>query len=199
MPSVPVIQLIGPGGAGKSTAGAALAARLGWPLVDLDREFERRQGDIDAFIAAHGYAAYARANVETYLALARDRPACVLVLSSGFMVYPASVHLAYPAAREAIAGDRATFVLVPSLERDVCIAETVRRQLGRPFSRRDAARERTVIDERFGRYMALPATKVETMRPAAEVAAAILAALSAAAPDAHPTGSGPEFSSKVAV
>jgi len=186
-----MIQLIGPGGAGKSTVGAALAARLGCPLVDLDREFERRHTDIDAFIAAHGYAAYARENVETYSAVASDCPACVLVLSSGFMVYPASVHPAYPAAREAIARDRATLVLVPSLKRDVCIAETVRRQLGRPFCRRDAARERAVIEERFGRYVELPATKVETMRPAAEVAAAILAALSAAAPEAIPAASTP--------
>jgi shikimate kinase len=178
-----MIQLVGPGGAGKSTVGAALAARLGWPLVDLDREFERRHTDIDAFIAAHGYAAYARENVETYLAAARDLQACVLVLSSGFMVYPESVHPAYAAAREAIARDRATFVLVPSLERDVCIAETVRRQLGRPLSRRDAARERAVIEERFGRYVELPAMKVETMRPPGEVAAAILAALSAGAAD----------------
>jgi shikimate kinase len=181
-----MIQLVGPGGAGKSTVGAVLAARLGCSLVDLDREFERRHADIDAFIAAHGYAAYARENVETYLAVAPERPDCVLVLSSGFMVYPESVHPAYPAAREAIARDRATFVLLPSLQRDACIAETVRRQLGRPFSRRDEARERAVIEERFGRYVELPATKVETMRPAAEVAAQILAALSVAAPEALP-------------
>jgi hypothetical protein len=41
-----------------------------------------------------------------------------------------------------------------------------------------------VIRERFDRYMDLPAMKVETMRPAQEVAAAIHARLAADAPDA---------------
>lgn len=99
-----MIQLTGPGGAGKSTVGAALAARLACPFLDLDREFERRNGDIDVFIAEHGYTAYARANVEAYIAIALDRPTCVLALSSGFLVYPASVHPAYPALRDAIGG-----------------------------------------------------------------------------------------------
>jgi len=177
-----MIQLIGPGGAGKSTVGALLAARLACPFLDLDREFERRHADIDAFIAAHGYAAYARANVEAYRDLTRaPRGAGVLALSSGFMVYPASVHPAYATLREAVARDRATVVLLPSLDRGACVAETVRRQLARPISRRDAAREQAVIEERFGRYAGLPARKVETMRPAAEVVAAILDVLGATA------------------
>jgi hypothetical protein len=40
-----------------------------------------------------------------------------------------------------------------------------------------------VIEERFDLYVPLPATKVETMRPAAEVAAAILGLLAAAEPE----------------
>jgi shikimate kinase len=172
-----MIRLVGPGGAGKSTVGAALAARLAWPFLDLDREFERRHGDIDGFIAGRGYEAYARENVEAYLGLVRGCTDAVLALSSGFMVYPASVHPAHAAATEAIVRDRATFVLLPSLEREVCVAEIVRRQLGRAFSRRGAAREEAVIRERFGRYLALPAPKVETMRPAHAVAETILAML----------------------
>ncbi|HEX8271073.1 MAG TPA: shikimate kinase [Longimicrobiaceae bacterium] len=172
-----MIRLVGPGGAGKSTVGPVLAARLARPFLDLDREFERRHGDIDQFIAGRGYAAYARENVQVYLGLARDCPDAVLALSSGFMVYPASVHPAYAAAAEAVAGDRATFVLLPSLEREACVAETVRRQLGRALTRRDAAREEPVIRERFDRYLALPAPKVETMRPPRAVAETILALL----------------------
>jgi shikimate kinase len=178
-----MIRLIGPGGAGKSTVGACLAAQLQWPFLDLDRVFERRCTDIDAFIAAHGYAAYARANVETYLAIPLDRPGSVLALSSGFMVYPAAAHPRYPAVREAIVCDPATFVLLPSLDRNACVTETVRRQVARSVSRRDAVRERAVIEERFDLYVPLPATKVETMRPAAEVAAAILGLLAAAEPE----------------
>ncbi len=38
-----MIQLIGPGGAGKSTIGAALADRLGVPFVDLDAAIARKR------------------------------------------------------------------------------------------------------------------------------------------------------------
>ena len=133
-----MIQLIGPGGAGKSTVGALLAVGLACPFLDLDREFERRLGDIDDFIDVHGYVAYARANVETYRDLTRGRPYGVLALSSGFMVYPASVEPAYPTMRAAIASDRATLVLLPSLDRGACVAEIVRRQLARPLGRHAA-------------------------------------------------------------
>jgi shikimate kinase len=167
------IQLIGPGGAGKSTVGAALATRLGCPFHDLDREFERRRADIDAFIDAQGYEAYARENVSVYLELVPHLAGSVLALSSGFMVYPVSVHPTYITVTEAIARSRTTIVLLPSLDRESCVAETVRRQLGRPFGRRDALREEAVIRERFDRYVELPPMKVETMRPARELAAAL--------------------------
>ncbi|HZF66839.1 MAG TPA: shikimate kinase [Gemmatirosa sp.] len=185
-PSLSVIQLIGPGGAGKSTVGALLARRLGWPSRDLDREFERRHADIDAFIHVHGYAAYARENVATYLELIPHLRSAVLALSSGFMTYPATVHPAYDGVRAAIVRSRTTLVLLPSLDRETCVAETVRRQLGRPICRRDAAAEEAVIRERFGRYLALPAPKVETMRPPDEVVAAIHARLAADAPELVP-------------
>lgn len=171
------IQLIGPGGAGKSTAGAVLASRLGRPFLDLDREFERRHGDIDACIRTCGYATYARENVAAYLKLVSRPGACVLALSSGFMVYPPSVHPAYREVVAAVARSHGTVVLLPSLDRETCVAETVRRQLARPLCRRDAAREEEVIRERFERYVKLPAPKVETMRPPDEVATAILACL----------------------
>lgn len=182
-PGSSTVQLVGPGGAGKSTVGTALALRLGWPFHDIDREFERRHGDIDIFIHVHGYLAYARANVETYLEVAPRLHGVVLALSSGFMVYPAAVHPAYGELTAAIARCPTTFVLLPSLNVETCVAETVRRQLGRALCRRDAAGEERVIRERFGRYVALPAAKMETTRPPNEVAAAIHAHLATAAPE----------------
>jgi hypothetical protein len=101
----------------------------------------------------------------------------VIALSSGFMVYPASVHPAYGTITESIGRARGTFVLLPSLNREMCVVETVRRQLGRPFTRRGAAREEAVIRERFDRYLALPVPKVETMRAPHCVAETILAML----------------------
>lgn len=183
-PSISLIQLVGPGGAGKSTVGAALAARLGCRFCDLDREFERRRADVDAYIGAHGYEAYARENVAVYLELAPHASDAVLALSSGFMVYPPAVHPGYAALRDAIARGPATVVLLPSLDRETCVAEIVRRQFGRPFGRRDPTREEAVIRERFDRYASLPAMKVETTCPAHQVAEAIHARLAAEAPGA---------------
>jgi len=44
-----VIHVIGPGGAGKSTAGPLVAARLGVAFYDLDARFAAVAGDIDAY------------------------------------------------------------------------------------------------------------------------------------------------------
>jgi hypothetical protein len=81
--------LIGPGGVGKSTLGKALAARLGWELIDLDLVFCDRLAIIGDFIATHGYRAYRAAN----LALAETLVAgigtpTIFVTASGFLVAP---------------------------------------------------------------------------------------------------------------
>lgn len=172
-----MIWLIGPGGAGKSTAGPLLAQRLSLPFRDLDVEFAARCGDIDAFIAAHGYQAYARANVQGYEVVVRDGFRGVLALSSGFMTYPPEVHSGYSGMRREIARSRTTFVLLPSLDLEACVAETVRRQVARPLTRRLPSREERVIRERFAIHISLPAQKVETMRPPPDVAAEIAARL----------------------
>jgi shikimate kinase len=173
------IQLIGPGGAGKSTIGARLAKRLGLAFLDLDRHLAGRVGDIGECINRNGYDAYARANVEAYCSLrvAGSRPR-VHALSSGFMTYASDVHPDYGAIRREIEAHPSTFVLLPSLDREVCVAETVRRQLSRPFAR-TAAREELVIRQRFEIYSALPIRKIETMRPLDEVVHELASALSA--------------------
>ncbi len=91
-----VIRLVGPGGAGKTTVGQALAARLGMAFVDLDEQFALRTGDISAFLLAHGHDAYAARNVQTYLeTLTSLQAKTVMALSSGFMTYPDDSHPAY--------------------------------------------------------------------------------------------------------
>ena len=131
-----MILLIGPGGAGKTTIGTALAERLGTRLVDLDAVFRSRHGDISAYIDDAGYAAYAKQNVDLFanLVVGRDRPD-IVALSSGFMTYAPDVDPSYPFWREWVAASPLTFVLLPSLQLEVCIREIVRRQLGRPFAR----------------------------------------------------------------
>jgi len=159
------ITLIGPGGAGKSTVGGLIAARLGIAFIDLDHCFANRAGDISEYINRFGYDAYARENVETArLLLHEGTDRRVIALSSGFMTYPHNIHREYARLRREINRSPTTFVLVASLNRDRCVAETVRRQLGRPFVR-SAAKEQAVIRERFPVYVGLPVQKVETMRP----------------------------------
>ena len=88
----------------------------------------------------------------------------VAVLSSGFMTYPRGVHPQYVHLRRYIEESPTTLVLLPSLDYDVCVAETVRRQLARPFSG-SREKEEAVIRERFALYVSLRARKIETMRP----------------------------------
>ena len=83
-----MVRLIGHGGAGKSAAGALLAARMGASFLDLDRYFSERIGDISQFIERNGYDKYARQNIENYCALlGQGEQPDVLALSSGFMTY----------------------------------------------------------------------------------------------------------------
>jgi shikimate kinase len=175
-----MIRLIGPGGAGKTTVGAMLADRLGFAFVDLDREFAASAGDISRYIDSRGYGAYARQNVELYLTIVSlAEPDNVLALSSGFMTYPSGVHAGYEECRKDIASSPSTFVLLPSLDVEACVTETVRRQLLRPFAC-SADGEADVIRTRFPIYANLPARKVVTMRSVDEVLDDIVAAISRA-------------------
>lgn len=171
------VRLIGPGGAGKTTVGAVLAAHLEVPFVDLDRRLVRRVGDISKYIDRYGYHAYARENVETYyLLVAAETSPRVLALSSGFMTYATDVHPEYQRLRREIDQHPNTFVLLPSLDRDACIAEIVRRQIARPFGRSSASEE-AVIRARFEIYVTMPMRKIETARSVAAAAGEIVSLL----------------------
>jgi shikimate kinase len=171
------ISLVGPGGAGKSTIGALLAERLGLSFLDLDRHLATRIGDIGAYIDRHGYDAYARENVETYCSLRREGICTgVVALSSGFMTYPRSIHREYSRVRRDLERHPGTFVLLPSFDLEICVAETVRRQIARPFGR-TPAKEEAVVRRRFKIYMAVMARKIDSMRPRDEVVDEIASAL----------------------
>jgi shikimate kinase len=171
------IRLVGPGGAGKSTIGAPLAERLGVTFLDLDRHLAGWVGDISEYIDQHGYDVYARENVERYCSLlCREIQPGVVALSSGFMTYARDIHPEYSRVRRELEQHVNTFVLLPSLDGDVCVAETVRRQIARPFGR-SSAKEEAVIRARFEIYMAMPVRKIETMRPVAAVIDEIVAVL----------------------
>jgi shikimate kinase len=158
----PLIHIVGPGGAGKTTLGSRLAARLNFAFLDLDQHFVARVGDVSDVIAAQGYEGYARGNVETYVdARTALVSPTVMAMSSGFMVYNTELHPAYPEIRREIDASPLTVVLLPSFDEGACVAETVRRQRQRPFAR-SAEREEDVIRERFGAYRRLSAAQFET-------------------------------------
>jgi len=170
-----VIHLIGPGGAGKSTVAPHVAALLGRPALDLDRAFEAAHGNIDRFIEANGYSAYAAANVQTYVGV-RPESFGVVAVSSGFMDYPAAVHPAIARLQRTIAEAPTTVLLLPSLDGEACVLEIVRRQATRPLARRRSpAREEAVIRERFVQYRLLPCPVVTTMQSPEAVAREVVA------------------------
>ena len=169
-----MIHLVGPGGAGKSTAGSKLASRLNLPFIDLDIEFKKHAGDISHYINHRGYHAYAFENVRLCLSILATPKDGVTALSSGFMTYPESVHPAYPALRSDLCKSLTTFVLLPSLGLEACVDEIVRRQVARAIGR-TAEREEAVIRERYAIYMEIAATKIETMRPVSEIVEEIIA------------------------
>lgn len=116
-----MIRLIGPGGAGKSSTGPLLAARLGVRFVDLDERFGAAAGDISKYIESRGYDAYAATNVQVYADLVRGAASqeWVLALSSGFMTCREDVHPAYVHLRRDSESDDIRASPLPG-SRDLC-------------------------------------------------------------------------------
>lgn len=82
------IVLVGMMCSGKSAVGAALAERLGWAHVDLDREIERVAGrPIREIFAADGEAAFRRMEAEATARIAR-RAHVVLSPGGGWITNP---------------------------------------------------------------------------------------------------------------
>lgn len=170
----PVAHLIGPGGAGKTTAGPLLAGRLGWCFMDLDRAFIAREGDVATYMAVHGYEGYAQRNVDIYLEAMRMCTAPpVFALSSGFMTYPATTGPRYLALRQAIERSALTALLLPSFDLEACVEAIVQRQLARPYLQGNRASEEARIRDRFPLFMALRCTRFDSSGTPEQLAAHI--------------------------
>jgi shikimate kinase len=167
--------LIGPGGVGKSTLGAAIAPRLNRPLVDLDLEFCDRIGTIGPYIAAEGYPAYRQANLDLALQLvgALSEPS-IFVTASGFLAAePQSDD--YRAASALIATGYA-ITLLPTLDLARATDIVVERQMRRGFTF-DRAGETEKFRHRFYLYRDKGDMLVLSTQPASQVATAVVAAL----------------------
>lgn len=82
------ICLIGPRGAGKTTCGRRLAARLSWPRVDTDETVEHAAGmSVSEFFVRHGEQAFRDAEQAAFEALHGRRP-CVITTGGGIILRP---------------------------------------------------------------------------------------------------------------
>jgi len=166
------LMLLGPGGVGKSTLGRALAAALGWPLIDLDLEFCERIEVIGPFIAAHGYERYRAENLALAEHLVSEAaPSTIFVTSSGFLV-------AEPGTEDRRRADRLVaggygITLLPSLQVDLATSVVVERQLmrGFGFERRSEGRK---FRERFAIYRETGDMLIASMVSPARIAAAVI-------------------------
>ncbi|WP_346779574.1 shikimate kinase [Burkholderia sp. Ac-20345] len=169
-----LVHLIGPGGAGKTTVGALVAARLNWRFVDVDQCFLSVHGNIADFIRDRGYAEYASHNVRLYEQLKPDMSApAICAVSSGFMLYPDETAPAYPALRRGIEEDGFTALLLPSFDLERCAKLVVGRQLSRPYLDANEADETRKIRGRFPAFMRLTCKRFESDGPPEHVAADI--------------------------
>ncbi|MAV26944.1 MAG: hypothetical protein CMQ05_12655 [Gammaproteobacteria bacterium] len=72
----------------------------------------------------------------------------MIATSSGFMTYARSLHPQIAGVQEKIANDPGTVLLLPWFDKELCIRETVRRQLDRSYTSRDPAQHRDIIGQR---------------------------------------------------
>lgn len=93
------LLLVGLPGAGKSTVGPLLAARLGVPFVDLDEAIEHEAGkSVAEIFALDGEATFRRLEREATERLV-DAPTCVVSPGGGWITQPGAVALLRPPAR----------------------------------------------------------------------------------------------------
>jgi len=146
----PLLFLIGPGGAGKSSLARLLAPMLARRLVDLDDEFRAANGPIDHYMRGAGYEAYKRANSELAQRLAGHSPSSVLFVTSSGFLSPDNPPDILSSNRSLIRTGY-SISLLPAADLDAASKIIVARQLSRGFLH-DAEKERRTIAARFDLY-----------------------------------------------
>jgi XRE family transcriptional regulator, aerobic/anaerobic benzoate catabolism transcriptional regulator len=88
------VALVGLRGAGKSTLGSALAAELGVPFVELDREIEREAGiSLSEVFLLYGQTGYRRIERRSLERMIETHPEMVLTVGGGLVSEPDTYNL----------------------------------------------------------------------------------------------------------
>jgi shikimate kinase len=166
-PGATRIVLIGFTGAGKSTVGALLAARLGWTHFDVDEAIERRVGPIPDFVAAHGVPVF-RATERAVIRESMPRRDAVVSAGAGSVLPQAT-------RRVLCHGARVFYLDVPATDLAARLAALPPERLHRPdLLQGDAAANiGAELEGRRALYQRLGA-RVDGTPPAAVVAEAVL-------------------------
>ncbi|QDC11221.1 helix-turn-helix domain-containing protein [Oceanicola sp. D3] len=83
------ICLIGLRGAGKSTLGAALGARLGLPFIELNREIEEQSGmPVNEVMALYGQEGYRKLEAQAVSRITATHEALILAVAGGIVAEP---------------------------------------------------------------------------------------------------------------
>ncbi len=83
------ICLIGLRGAGKSTLGAALSARLGLPFIELNREIEEQSGmPVNEVMALYGQEGYRKLEAQAVSRITATHEALILAVAGGIVAEP---------------------------------------------------------------------------------------------------------------
>ncbi len=172
-----LVFIVGPGSAGKSSAGVHLANEMGYGFIDIDFVFCRRIGLIPQYSREHGYSEYARANSALFEELVLEHPRrMVMPMSSGFLVHEGCPDLV-ERHRRRLMELGIPIVLLPDTDVEISTNLVVARQMARYADVNEATERQRFID-RYAKYNAYPGIKVFSHQSPPEIAKTMAVALS---------------------
>jgi XRE family aerobic/anaerobic benzoate catabolism transcriptional regulator len=152
------IALLGLRGAGKSTLGARLAAELGLPFVELDREVEKEAGaSLGEVFAMYGQEAFRRFERRALERVLGQHPEAVIAVGGGLVTDPGTYQLLL---------DRCRCVWLKASPEEH-MARVIAQGDMRPFKGRTAALQeiRTLLEDRNSLYRRAGATVDTSGKP----------------------------------
>lgn len=162
-----LIYFIGPGGAGKTTIANLISKKFKFICCDLDYYFMQTEGDISQYIHMNGYRKYALRNIQLFKELQAQfdiNKITIIVCSSGFMTYPENLDQNYHELKGEIENHIFTFLVLPSLDLEMCVQTILSRQMNRTYLNPVIESEELKIRARFKIYTGFKCRAVLTDR-----------------------------------